>query len=212
MKPLDAMEMIDITPVINSRMAVFPGDTPFSQEFLMDTKKGDHLSLSWIKSTVHLGAHTDAPNHYSAHGTSIEKRSLNYYLGPAQVIEVACRRGERIYPKDLGSREIKAPRILFKTKSFPDPYHWNSDFMSLSAELVNFLAEKGVKLVGIDTPSVDPADDQILESHHAVEKQDLAILEGIVLDKVEEGFYQLIALPLAIEGADATPVRAILLK
>lgn len=212
MKPLDAMEMIDITPVINSRMAVFPGDTPFTQEFLMDTKKGDHLSLSWIKSTVHLGAHTDAPNHYSARGDSIEKRPLSYYLGPAQVIEIPCRRGARIAIKDLGERKIQTPRILFKTKSFPNPYSWNSDFMSLSADLVEHLALLGVKLVGIDTPSIDLSEDTVLESHHAVEKHDLAILEGIVLDRVPEGIYQLVALPLAIEGADATPVRAILLK
>jgi len=212
MQNLDSMEMIDITPVINSRMAVFPGDTPFSHEVAMDMHKGDPLTLSAIKTTVHLGAHTDAPNHYSATGSSIEKRSLQYYLGPAQVIEVLCKRGTRIQVADLAKKDIRAPRILFKTKSFPDPYKWNGDFMSLSEELVNFLAGKGVKLVGIDTPSIDLSEDKILQSHHAVARHDMAILEGIVLDKAPEGLYQLVALPLAIDNADATPVRAILLK
>jgi arylformamidase len=69
-----------------------------------------------------------------------------------------------------------------------------------------------VKLVGIDTPSIDLAEDKILQSHHAVARHDMAILEGIVLDQVKPGMYQLIALPLSIERADATPVRAVLLK
>ncbi|MES3036698.1 MAG: cyclase family protein [Bdellovibrionota bacterium] len=212
MKTLDSMQILDITPVINTKMAVFPGDIPFSQEFAMNMINGDHLTLSSIKTTVHLGAHTDAPNHYSKDGAAIENRSLDYYLGPAQVIEVKCRMGQRITVSDVVGKNISAARVLFKTNSFPDPYKWNSDFMSLSEELVNYLAEQKVKLVGIDTPSIDLSEDKILQSHHAVAKNDMAILEGIVLSRVDEGIYQLIALPLKIEGADATPVRAVLLK
>lgn len=204
------MEIIDITPTINSRMAVFPGDTPFSEEFLMSTDNGQHLTLSKITTTVHLGAHTDAPNHYAPRSASIESRSLEYYLGKAQVIEVSLPCGSRIGVADLKGVSIVAPRVLFKTKSFPDPYNWNEDFNSLSAELVHHLHQHKVILVGIDTPSIDPATDQTLESHKAVHSHDMAILEGIVLDAVKEGIYELIALPLKIEGADATPVRAIL--
>jgi arylformamidase len=207
-----SMDILDITPVVNPRLAVFPGDTPFSQNVAMDMRAGDHLTLSSITCTVHLGAHVDAPNHYERDGKSIEQRSLSYYLGPAQVIEVACRHGERLQLSDIQNIKITAPRVLFKTKSFPDPYHWNGDFMSLSAELVEELARQGVKLVGIDTPSIDLAEDKILQSHHAVARHDMAILEGIVLDQVKPGMYQLIALPLSIERADATPVRAVLLK
>lgn len=207
----DSMKMIDITPVISPRLAVFPGDQAFEQKFVMDMKHGQHLTLSWIKSSVHIGAHTDAPNHYLASGEGIETRDLKYYLGEAQVIEIPCKRGQRIQVKDL-KVPIQAPRILFKTKSFPDPYQWNHDFMSLSAELVSHLAEKKVILVGIDTPSIDLGDDKILESHQAVAKNNMAILEGIVLDHVDEGLYQLVALPLPIAGSDASPVRAILLK
>lgn len=204
------MEIIDITPTINSRIAVFPGDTPFSEEFLMSTDHGQHLTLSKITTTVHLGAHTDAPNHYAPRSESIETRSLEFYLGKAQVINLSLPRGARIKVDDIKNIKIKAPRILFKTQSFPNPYEWNEDFNSLSAELVNYLHGQKVILVGIDTPSIDPATDKTLESHLAVHSHDMAILEGIVLDDVKEGIYELIALPLKIEGADATPVRAIL--
>ena len=206
------MEIIDITPLINSKIAVFPGDTPFQEDFLMSTDKGELLTLSKITTTVHLGAHTDAPNHYAASAEGIHSRSLDYYLGPAQVIEVQIPRGQRIQISDLKGQKILAERVLFKTLSFPNPYEWNWDFNSLSAELVDYLASQKVRLVGIDTPSVDLAKDKVLESHMCVHKNNMAILEGIVLEQVPEGIYELIALPLKIEGADATPVRAILRK
>lgn len=212
MKSWDEYQKIDITPVINSRLAVFPGDTAFSQTFALQTDKGDHLTLSEIRTTVHLGAHTDAPNHYARDAASIEQRSLDFYIGTAQVIQVPRQMGKRIGVADLAGKKIQAPRVLFKTLSFPNPSVWNNDFMSLSSELVQFLAEQGVRLVGIDTPSVDLADDKILESHTAIAKRDMAILEGVVLDHVEEGIYQLVALPLPLEGADASPVRAILVR
>ncbi len=193
-------------------MAVFPGDTPFREEFLAEMKKGDNLTLSKIETTVHLGAHTDAPNHYSSSGESIETRSLETYMGPVQIIEVPCKRGARVVVKDFANKPILAKRILFKTMSFPNPYEWNSDFMSLSSEVITHLAKNKVVLVGIDTPSIDLCDDKVLESHQAVFKNDMAILEGVVLETVAEGLYHLVALPLKIEGADATPVRAILLR
>ncbi len=207
----ETKKIIDITPRINSKMAVFPGDTPFQEDFGMDFKSGHNLSLSSIKTTVHLGAHTDAPSHYHPMGESIDRRKLSLYIGKAQVIEVETIKNHRILPKDFAD-QIKAPRVLFKTKSFPNPYEWNSDFMSLSTELLANLFMKQVILVGIDTPSVDPADDKNLESHNAIYKYDMAILEGVVLDHVKPGIYDLIALPLHIEGAEATPVRAVLLE
>jgi len=171
-----------------------------------------NLLLSSIRTTVHLGAHTDAPNHYDPNGVSIDERSLAYYLGPCQVISVSMPRGERIRTKDLGDKAVAASRVLFKTGSFPNPDQWNNDFNSLSVELIDRLASQQVVLVGIDTPSIDPADDKILESHKAVARHDLAILEGIVLTDVPDGFYTLVALPLRLRGADASPVRAILIK
>ena len=98
--------------------------------------------------------------------------------------------------------------MLFRS----DPNRWNPDFQSLSPELVHSLADQGVRLIGIDTPSVDPSDSKALESHQALFERNLSVLEGIVLDQVPEGIYSLIALPLRLKDADASPVRAILLE
>ncbi len=208
-----APEIYDISPMLSERTAIFPQDIPFSRELTLDFESGNrNLLLSSIRTTVHLGAHTDAPNHYDPKGVSIDERPLGYYLGPCQVISVRLQRGERIRTKDLGVTRVGAPRVLFKTESYPDPDRWNNDFNSLSAELVDELASQDVVLVGIDTPSIDPADDEGLESHQAAARHDLAILEGIVLKDVPDGFYTLVALPLRLKGADASPVRAVLIK
>ena len=206
------VDYIDISPLISSRTAVFPGDTPFSRRVDLDFSSGDNLRLSHVVSSVHVGAHADAPSHYHGEGVSIEKRGLNPYLGMAQVVEVSLERGGRILPEHFAGVEIQAPRVLFKTNSFPDPECWNGDFNSLSSETVCFLQRQGVCLVGIDTPSVDPSCDKDLLAHNEIYSADMAVLEGLVLGHVEPGLYSLIALPLKIEDGDASPVRAILLK
>jgi arylformamidase len=201
---------IDISPLLHSKSVVFPGDTVFTHTVNMSIKSGDNLDLSEIKTTLHIGAHADAPSHYHLGGESIEQRDLNLYMGLAQVIEVHLPRGARIGMNEL-SVEIKAPRVLFKTNSFPDPDLWNEDFNSLSPELIEHLHSLGVVLVGIDTPSVDPATDKELPSHQALFKTNMAVLEGLLLSHAPVGLYNLIALPLKIVGADASPVRAILI-
>jgi arylformamidase len=200
----------DLSPEISEAIAVFPGDTPFRRESLLSFAQGANLDLSTIRTTVHLGAHTDAPCHYHPRGVGMSERPLHLYLGTAQVIHVRLPRGERIRPDHVDPREILAPRVLFGTGSFPDPDRWNSDFNSLSPELVDWLHARGVILVGIDTPSVDPEHSKALESHQAIYRHDLAVLEGIVLTDVPEGVYEFAALPLRIRGADASPVRAVL--
>lgn len=201
---------IDISPTITPDIAVFTGDTVFSRNILLDFKKNDNLLLSSINSTVHLGAHVDAPNHYNSDGEDIAQRDLNFYIGKCQVIEVSIELGSRIQLRDIEDVEILAPRILFKTNSFPNPYKWTDDFNSLSPELINYLAQKKVILVGIDTPSIDPFESENLESHNEVYKNNLAILEGIVLTNVNPDLYNIICLPLKIKDCDASPVRAIL--
>lgn len=203
--------MIDISPVISSRLAVWPGDVGFSREVSLDTDQGDHLTLSSIRTTVHLGAHVDAPNHYRAAAPGIGERDLERYFGPCQVMRVSLPAGERVQPHHL-TAPVTAPRVLFHTGSFPDPESWNEDFNALSASLIDHLHALGVELVGIDTPSIDLQDDKLLAAHHAVASHDMAILEGIVLTQVEAGLYTLCALPLRIEGADASPVRAVLFE
>lgn len=198
----------DISPRITSTIRVWPGDTPREREVLLDIAKGDNLTLSTLRSTVHLGAHADAPSHYAAHAPSIADRSLEHYLGPCQVIAVDVGRGETIKPAHF--RACSQERVLFKTGTFPDPERWNEDFAALSPELVVFLAGKGVRTVGIDTPSVDPFHSKDLPAHGKLLQYDMANLEGLVLTAVPEGVYELIALPLPLEGFDASPVRAIL--
>lgn len=200
----------DISPKISSKTAVFPGDKEFSRNVALSFKNHDHLELSSIETTLHIGAHADAPSHYSEKGESIEKRNLSYYIGEAQVIEVQVKKGERIGIGDVPLEKIKAKRVLFKTGSFPNPDQWNEDFNSFSPQLLERLAHEGVMLVGIDTPSVDPWDSKQLESHQVLAAHDMAVLEGIDLSQVKEGTYKLVALPLAIEEGDASPVRAVL--
>ena len=201
--------LIDISPVVSPDIAVWPGDVAFQRSVALDMKQGDNLTLSSITTTVHVGAHTDAPNHYTVDGAGMSERSLEPYYGLCQVIRVSTARGERIRPAHLEA-PVTAERVLFVTSSFPDPNDFNEDFTSLSGELVDALAKAGVILVGIDTPSVDLFSDKDLESHNAIARHDMAVLEGVVLADVPSGTYTLIALPLNLEGADASPVRAVL--
>jgi len=199
----------DITPTVSPDLAVWPGDTPPSREVLLDLRRGDSVTLSTLRATVHLGAHADAPSHYGPHGPTIERRPLEAYLGPCQVVRVADAGGRRIGPDEL-SWPIRAERILVATGTYPDPTRFAPDFAALAPELVERLHEAGVCLVGIDTPSVDLFDSKDLPTHQACLRHDLAILEGLALDGVPAGLYELIALPLKLAGFDASPVRAVL--
>jgi arylformamidase len=199
----------DLTPPISERLQVWPGDTPPSRQVLCDMKQGANLTLSTLHATVHLGAHADAPSHYGAFAPTIDERQLDYYLGPCQVVCVPVPRGTCIPPDDLQT-PITAPRLLVATNTYPDPERFNEDFAAFSPELVESLHSQGVKLVGIDTPSVDPFSSKDLPAHKMFLKYDMAILEGLVLNDVPPGIYELIALPLKLTGFDASPVRAIL--
>ena len=198
----------DISPLLSPRLAVWPGDMPLSREVTCDLARGDAVTLSSLRATVHLGSHADAPIHYVP-GPAIHERDLELYLGPAQLIRVEVARGMRILPEQLRC-EVRAPRVLLCTGTYPDPEKFTTDFASLSVALVDYLAAKGVRLIGIDTPSVDLFSSTDFEAHHAIARHDIAILEGLVLAEVPEGVYELIALPLRLEGFDASPVRAVL--
>ncbi len=199
----------DLTPRISERLKVWPGDTPPSREVLCDMKRGANLTLSTLHATVHLGAHADAPSHYGADAPAIDERDLDYYLGPCQVMRVSVPCGRCIQPGDLPTA-VAAPRLLLATGTYPDPEQFQENFAALSPELVESLHQRGVKLIGIDTPSVDPFSSTELPAHKMCLQYDLAILEGLVLNGVPPGLYELIALPLRLAGFDASPVRAIL--
>jgi arylformamidase len=206
------MKILDISPPVAPGIAVFPGDVSYTRDVSMDMAKGQHLGLSSIRTTLHLGAHADATNHYNVQGQGIEARPLEPYLGLCQVVEIPMRYGERLKPEDLGVTLIQAPRVLFKTSTFNDPNRWVDDFAALSPELIEFLAKRKVLLVGIDTPSVDPADCKTLDSHQALFRTGMAVLEGLWLKDITPGMYTLVALPLRLVGADASPVRAVLVQ
>ncbi len=203
------MSIIDISPLISARIAVWPGDVPFSRLVGQSMEQGGNLELSSIITTLHLGAHADAPSHYVPAGAGMAETGLSPYLGPCQVMRVSLPRGARIMPTHVGG--ILAPRVLFRTDSFPDPDRFTTDFNSLSPELIDHLHGKGCVLAGLDTPSVDPFESTALESHRALARTGMRNLESLALGRVEPGLYTLIALPLKIDGADASPVRAVLI-
>ena len=202
-------KLLDISSPIDASLKVWPGDTPFSYKMKMRIADGANYDLGEIHTTVHVGSHADAPSHYRGGEKTIDACPLDAYYGPCEVLAVNVSRGARIYPKDIPST-VRAPRVLFKTGSFPDTRNFNEDFVSLSPELISHLHAQGVVLVGIDTPSVDPFDSKALESHQALADTDMRNLEGLVLRDVAPGIYTLIALPLRLAGVDASPVRAVL--
>lgn len=209
-------KIYDITPVISERIGVWPGDIKFRREVSLDIEKGHNIGLSSMTMTTHLGAHTDAPNHYVAKGEAIDTRDLRRYMGRCLVIRATAPRGERVSKKHLESPWSEASiwpadKILVVTGSFPDSNNWNSDFNSFDPALIEEWANAGIRTIGLDTPSIDPETSKDLPSHKMVARFDMSIIEGVVLTGVPTGLvYTLIALPLRIEGADASPVRAIL--
>ncbi|MHC4992817.1 MAG: cyclase family protein [Planctomycetota bacterium] len=203
------MTIHDITPPISPGLCVWPGDTPPSREVLLDMSRGDNLTLSTLHATVHLGAHADGPNHYGCDAPSIDQRPLDLYMGPCTVMHVDAKRARRLTPADL-PRRVETERLLIATGTYPDPTSFNEDFAALSPELVDHLHGHGVRLVGVDTPSVDLFTSKELPAHQRFLANDMAILEGLLLDDVPDGEYELIALPLPLVGFDASPVRAVL--
>ena len=123
----------DITPPITERLKVWPGDTPPTRDVLLDISKGDSVTLSTLRATVHLGAHADAPNHYGAEARGIDERCLDLYLGTCQVIRVNVDRGTRIGPGALPA-SIRATRVLLATHTYPDPNVFNEDFVGIFIE------------------------------------------------------------------------------
>lgn len=204
------MTLIDISPRISPRINVWPGDVPYRSRKTAQLSKGQGIDLGDMHTTYHVGAHTDAPMHYKLGGRDAANLPLEAYHGPCQVVEVRTKRGQRFGLGDLVEVPT-APRILFKTGTFPDPYAWNNDFAAPEPDLIDALGKKGVVLVGFDTPSTDLFDSKGLPSHQMLFQHGMMNLEGLVLAHVKPGHYTLMALPLPLEDADASPVRAALL-
>lgn len=201
--------LYDLSPTISLDTPVWPGDTAYHSRLSWAMAEGATVNVSAITTTPHLGSHADAPFHTEPRGEGIAELALERYLGPCRVVKVppaALIEPRHVAGLDLGN----PPRILFKTESVRDRKTFPQRFTALSPEVANLLGESGALLVGLDTPSVDPFDSKTLDAHHALARGNVAILEGLVLDGVPEGVYELIALPLKLAGLDASPVRAVL--
>ena len=199
----------DISPPIAPDSPLFPGDTGYSQQWTATLAPGCPVNLSAITMSPHIGAHADAPLHYGAGGATIGEVDLSPYLGPCRVIHaIGC--GPLVRPEHLAHAADKLPpRVLVRTCE-KAPTAWSADFSAFAPETIAWLAALGVRLVGIDSQSVDPADSKSLDSHHMLLRLNLRVLENLVLDDVPAGDYELIALPLKLTHADASPVRAVL--
>ena len=202
--------LIDITPPIEPGITkVWPGDTPPTREVLCRMSEGAAVDLSTLRSSVHLGAHADAPCHYGEGGRGMHEQPLELYWGPCEVMRVPGRRNGRVAIDDLPRRPT-SPRLLLSTGTFDGFETFNEDFSGLEPSLVDHLHECGVRLVGVDTPSIDLLNDKGVAAHHRILAHDMAILEGLALDDVPEGRYELAALPLALVDFDGSPIRAVL--
>ena len=201
----------DISPPIASDSPLFPGDTAYSQQWTATITPGCPVNLSAITMSPHIGAHADAPLHYGDGAPTIGQVGLDPYLGACRVIHaIGC--GPLVRPEHLAHAATDLPpRVLVRT-CVQAPTHWSPAFSAFAPETIAWLASLGVRLVGIDSQSVDPADSKTLPSHHLLLRHDLRVLENLVLDDVPEGDYELIALPLKLMTADASPVRAVLRK
>jgi arylformamidase len=202
----------DISPPVSAHSPVFPGDTPYRQTWASTIAPGCPVNVSSITTTPHVGAHADAPLHYDPHGASIGVVDLEPYLGPCRVIHaIGC--GPLVEWRHLEhALEDLPPRVLVRTCERMPVDRWDAQLTAYAAATIERLADLGVRLVGIDTASIDPADSKALPSHQAVRRRDLRVLENLLLDDVPEGDYELIALPLKLTTADASPVRAVLRK
>lgn len=200
----------DISPPVHARSPVFPGDTAYRQEWGATIGPGCPVNVSAITLSPHVGAHADAPLHYDPEGRTAGELDLAPYLGPCRVIHaIDC--GPLVQWQHLQhATDDLPPRVLVRTYRRMPVDRWDPHLAAFDPATVQRLADLGVQLVGIDTASIDPAESKTLDSHQVIRRRGLRVLENLVLDEVPEGDYELIALPLKLVSADASPVRAVL--
>ena len=204
------MRLWDISPPVSAASPVYPGDAPYARRWTAHLGvDGAPANVSAITLSPHVGAHADAPLHYDDAGAAVGALDLAPFLGPCRVVHaIGC--GALVTVEHL--RHVATglpPRVLVRTCERAATA-WTDDFAAFAPKAIEWLAARGVLLVGIDTPSVDPASSLGLDSHHALRRLNLRVLENLVLDDVPEGDYELLALPLKLIDAEASPVRAVL--
>jgi arylformamidase len=200
----------DISPPVREGAPVFPGDTPYGQQWAAQIAPGCPVNVSTLTLSPHVGAHADAPLHYDPQGTPVGALDLEPYLGRCRVIH-AIAPGPLVTWEHIAHavRDLP-PRVLVRTYDRAPVDRWDPQLAAYAPDTIERLADAGVRLVGIDTASIDPAESKTLDSHQVIRRRGLRVLENLVLDEVPEGDYELIALPLKLMTADASPVRAVL--
>ncbi len=209
-----APRLWDLSPAVHAGTPVFPGDAAFTLAWPARIGPGCPVNVSTLSLSPHTGAHADAPLHYDDAGMAIGLLELTPYLGPCRVIHaIAC--GPLIHWAHIAHAcpphaSALPARVLVRTYARAPHDRWDPHLAAYAPETIELLADLGVCLVGIDTASIDPADSKTLDSHQVIRRRGLRVLENLVLDDVPEGDYELIALPLKLTTADASPVRAVL--
>lgn len=203
------MKLIDISRPLHTGMPVWPGDTAAEFKLVTTIPGGAAVNVGRLHLSVHTGTHADAPFHYNEAGAKIDEVPVETYVGPARVVDI---RGQTtITTALLAAHDFSStPRVLFKSDSWPDPAVFPPAWPLMAPDVPAWLAARGVKLVGLDVPSVDHLTSKDLPIHHACDAAGLVILENLDLRTVAPGVYELIALPLRIKGGDGSPLRAVL--
>jgi arylformamidase len=200
----------DISPPVHAGSPVFPGDAAFERRWTWTIGPGCPVNVSTLTLSPHTGAHADAPLHYDPDGAPIGEVALEPYLGRCRVVH-AVHCGPLVQWHHIAhALDGVPPRVLVRTYAQAPQDRWDPALTALAPDTIERLADCGVLLVGIDTASIDPADSKMLDSHQVIRRRGLRVLENLVLDGVPEGDYELIALPLKLTSADASPVRAVL--
>ncbi|SFB16082.1 Kynurenine formamidase [Lentibacillus halodurans] len=200
---------IDISQPLTNKMAHFPGDTPFNYALTYTKEQTGSVNVGQITGSVHTGTHIDAPFHYDSNGKTVDLLDLDIYIGEAVVLDVSYT--DKITADTLKQFDLSGvSRVLLHTSLPNNPERFPDQMPELDPSIAAFLNENGVNLIGVDMPSVDPPESKDLTAHHALYQHGIFILENLMLDDVDPGCYELIALPLAIDDADGSPVRAVL--
>jgi arylformamidase len=204
-------KLYDISRAIHAPMAVWPGDPAFELRRTGKIADGSAVNVSALNMGAHVGTHVDAPYHFEDDALTLDRVDLSAYWGPAQVVTVNKRSGP-LTPADFAGYDLgRAPRLLIHSpNSEADPNVFHQDFVHPSPELADYLGDLGIILYGADAPSMDPPDSKDLSGHHALQRNNILILEGLDLSGVPDGLYELAALPLRLIDGDGSPVRAVL--
>ena len=204
------LRLWDISPSVGTGSPVFPGDTPFALQWAARITPDCPVNISTLTLSPHTGAHADAPLHYGDEGVDIADVPLAPYLGRCRVIH-AIDRGPLVLWEHLAhALQDLPPRVLVRTYARMPQDRFDDALPAYAPETITRLADLGVELIGIDSASIDPASSKALDSHQVIRRRGLRVLENLLLDEVPEGDYELIALPLKLRSACASPVRAVL--